>query len=149
MKKVLFIKILPIIAVLVLVQMMFVSPSAAAPPASGSDYYVVQDGDTLFSIGWLYGVNPYAIAEANGLYNPNYIYAGQVLYIPACGGGCHCGCGGGLYSGRKSFFPGVSGGGLYPGGGGGFFPGVSGGGFLGGSSHLSRGNNSGAGDTGW
>jgi LysM repeat protein len=37
----------------------------------------------LFSIGRRYGVNPYYIAKVNGLRNPNYIYAGQILYIPA------------------------------------------------------------------
>lgn len=45
--------------------------------------HVVHYGETLFSIGRHYDVNPYHIAEANGLYNPNHIYAGQVLYIPS------------------------------------------------------------------
>ncbi|MCB0207954.1 MAG: LysM peptidoglycan-binding domain-containing protein [Anaerolineae bacterium] len=44
--------------------------------------HVVQYGETLFSIGRMYDVHPYHIAEVNNLYNPNYIYAGQVLYIP-------------------------------------------------------------------
>ena len=77
-----------------------------ASMASASGYcqqdrcHVVQYGETLFSIGRMYDVNPYQIAEANGLYNPNYIYAGQVLYIPygshyPWGGGCGDGCGGG------------------------------------------------------
>jgi len=47
---------------------------------------MVRAGDTLSSIGRLYGVNPYAIASANGLANPNYICVGQVLYIPVDGG---------------------------------------------------------------
>jgi hypothetical protein len=49
-------------------------------------YHVVRSGETLFSIGRLYGVNPYTIASTNGLANPNYIQIGQVLYIPAPGG---------------------------------------------------------------
>jgi hypothetical protein len=57
---------------------------AAAPPACGPVYHRVRYGETLSSIGRLYGVNPYAIARANGLANPNYIYAGQVLLIPTC-----------------------------------------------------------------
>jgi hypothetical protein len=56
--------------------------AAAAPPAYGPIYHHVRYGETLSSIGRLYGVNPYAIARANGLANPNYIYAGQVLLIP-------------------------------------------------------------------
>jgi len=49
-------------------------------------YHVVRPGETLFSIGRLYGVNPYVIAQVNGLPNPNYIQIGQVLYIPGSGG---------------------------------------------------------------
>jgi hypothetical protein len=49
-------------------------------------YHMVRPGETLFSIGRLYGVNPYSIASANGLYNPNYIQIGQVLYVPTYGG---------------------------------------------------------------
>jgi hypothetical protein len=45
-------------------------------------YHVVRTGETLFSIGRLYGANPYYIAQVNGLPNPNYIQIGQVLYIP-------------------------------------------------------------------
>jgi hypothetical protein len=56
--------------------------AAAAPPACGPVYHRVRWGETLSSIGRLYGVNPYAIARANGLANPNCIYAGQVLLIP-------------------------------------------------------------------
>ena len=49
-------------------------------------YHMVRAGDTLCSIGRLYGVDPYAIASANGLSNPNYIYVGQVLYLPVDAG---------------------------------------------------------------
>jgi hypothetical protein len=45
-------------------------------------YHVVRPGETLFSIGRLYGVNPYTIASMNGLPNPNYIQIGQVLCVP-------------------------------------------------------------------
>ena len=57
--------------------------AAAAPPAYGPVYHRVRWGETLSSIGRLYGVNAYAIARANGLANPNHIYAGQVLVIPS------------------------------------------------------------------
>ena len=83
-------KILPIIAVVVLL-MLFMAPAAsAAPPAwgggdCGGSYHCVQWGETLYSIGRMYDKDPYYIAQANGLYNPNHIYAGQVLYIPPDG----------------------------------------------------------------
>lgn len=44
--------------------------------------YRVRYGDTLFSIGRRYGVNPWEIARVNSLPNPNCIYAGQWLIIP-------------------------------------------------------------------
>jgi len=58
--------------------------AVAAPPTCGPIYHYVRYGETLSSIGRLYGVNAYAIARANGLANPNRIYAGQVLLIPTC-----------------------------------------------------------------
>jgi LysM repeat protein len=52
-----------------------------APPRAGF-WYTVRWGETLSAIGWRYGVSPWAIAAANGLRNPNCIYAGQRLWIP-------------------------------------------------------------------
>lgn len=66
--------------------------AAAAPPACGPIYHYVRYGETLSSIGRLYGVNPYTIARANGLANPNYIYAGQMLLIPTCYDPCYYPC---------------------------------------------------------
>ena len=48
----------------------------------GARYHVVLQGQTLYSIAVLYGVNLYALAAANGIYNVNTIYAGQTLLIP-------------------------------------------------------------------
>jgi LysM repeat protein len=42
----------------------------------------VRWGDTLNSISYRTGVSPWAIAQANGIYNLNRIYAGQALWIP-------------------------------------------------------------------
>lgn len=51
----------------------------------GADcFYRVRWGDTLYSIAWRYGTSTWALASANHLYNPNYIYAGMFLRIPAC-----------------------------------------------------------------
>ncbi len=44
--------------------------------------HVVQPGETLSMIAAHYGVSIWAIAQANGLYNINYIWVGQRLLIP-------------------------------------------------------------------
>ncbi|RME46637.1 MAG: LysM domain-containing protein [Chloroflexi bacterium] len=51
-------------------------------PSPSYRTHYVQEGETLYSIGRLYNVDPYAIAQANGLYNPDYVKAGWTLYIP-------------------------------------------------------------------
>lgn len=53
-----------------------------AASASGPVVYVVQRGDTLYSIAARYGVSMYDIAEANHLTNLNVIYPGMRLIIP-------------------------------------------------------------------
>jgi LysM repeat protein len=52
------------------------------PPPSCGFWYTVRWGDTLNSIARWTGVSPWSIAQANGVYNLNRIYAGQVLWIP-------------------------------------------------------------------
>lgn len=81
-------KIFTVIILVAALQLLLVSASYAAPPAwgGGGAYHRVMYGDTLYSIGRMYNAHPNCIAEANGLWNPNVIYAGQVLYVPAnCG----------------------------------------------------------------
>jgi LysM repeat protein len=67
---------------------------AAGPPASAPDAsapaavpttttHVVQAGEHLSQIAQLYGVSWVAIAQTNGLVDPNQIYAGEQLVIPA------------------------------------------------------------------
>ena len=58
-------------------------PPPPPPPACGR-YHCVVRGETLYSIGRLYGVSPWVIAAANGIYNLSRIYVGQRLFIP-----CH------------------------------------------------------------
>lgn len=52
------------------------------PRQTVNGYYTVQAGDNLFAIAADFGVNIYAIAEANGLLNLNHIFIGQALRIP-------------------------------------------------------------------
>lgn len=49
---------------------------------SAQTTYTVQYGDNLGAIAGYYGTSVQAIADANGLVNPNAIYQGQVLIIP-------------------------------------------------------------------
>lgn len=76
------------------------SPSATAAPSpsepsqpqqpsggqTGAVSHTVQQGDTLSSIARRYGTTWQAIANANGLQNPDQIYVGQKLTIPTAGG---------------------------------------------------------------
>ena len=55
------------------------APTFAAPVQV---IHVVQPGETLSSIGRLYGVTYQAIMEANGLTDPGLIAVGQELVIP-------------------------------------------------------------------
>jgi len=57
-----------------------------AAPVYADTVYVVQRGDTLFSIARNFGVTVQAILNANGLTNPNFIFVGQRLTIPTGGG---------------------------------------------------------------
>lgn len=54
------------------------------PPPPCGTYYTVQWGDTLSKIAARYGTTVQAIMYANNIANPNWIYAGMILYIP-CG----------------------------------------------------------------
>lgn len=62
---------------------MSVASGSATTNVSLPTKYVEVKGDTLFKIGRLYNVNPWAIASANRLANPNLIHVGQTLDIPA------------------------------------------------------------------
>lgn len=73
-----------------IVAVLLIAAITGSAAAAGPVYHTVLPGQTLFSIASSYGVSVWAISCANGLYNPNYIYAGMVLYIPSGwnGGGC-------------------------------------------------------------
>ena len=45
-------------------------------------YHTVTWGDTMLRLGQQYSVSPWAIGQANGIYNLNIIYRGQTLCIP-------------------------------------------------------------------
>ncbi|MBI5960140.1 MAG: LysM peptidoglycan-binding domain-containing protein [Chloroflexi bacterium] len=58
-------------------------PGATAVPQGGT--YTVVAGDSLYRIALKFGTTTSAIAALNGITNPNLIYVGQVLKIPAGG----------------------------------------------------------------
>jgi LysM repeat protein len=68
--------------IVTLVLLVGVAPASAAPD-KGSVVHVVRRGETLYSIARRYGVDMWSIARANGIANPNHIYAGQRLVIPS------------------------------------------------------------------
>lgn len=51
------------------------------------EYHTVIRGDTLAGIARYHGVDEHVLARANGIYDLNHVYIGQVLCIPAKGGG--------------------------------------------------------------
>lgn len=60
-------------------------PVVARPPGGtlrGTTFYVVGRGDTLATIARRFGTTVSAISAANGIANPNLIFAGQRLVIP-------------------------------------------------------------------
>ena len=128
-------RIMVVLAVVMVLTLALGVTSAGAQPMWGP-WYHVHKGDTLIGIAMKFHTSPWAIAQANGIHNPNLIYAGQMLFIPSrmggWGGGMYPGgWGGGMYPGGwgGGMYPGGYGGGMYPGGyGGGMYPGGYGGG---------------------
>jgi LysM repeat protein len=56
-------------------------PTTPTPGGEG-ETYVVREGDSLSSIAARFGVSQEAIQRANGITDPNSIFAGQELIIP-------------------------------------------------------------------
>lgn len=60
-------------------------PAGQPQPPADTQVYIVQRGDTLFSIAWRYGTTVAELARINNIANPWFIYVGQSLLIPARG----------------------------------------------------------------
>jgi lysozyme len=58
-------------------------PEPAQPPATATQTYTVQSGDTLAAIANRYDTTVEAICQANDIETPNLIEVGQVLIIPS------------------------------------------------------------------
>lgn len=61
------------------------TPIPTPTPSPTPIIYVVQPGDTLYSIALKYGVSVSALQEANGITDPALLQIGQELVIPAPG----------------------------------------------------------------
>jgi len=63
------------------------APAAPQATESGTEVkHLVRRGEILSGIALQYGVSVQAISQANGIYNPSLIYAGQTLVIPGSSG---------------------------------------------------------------
>ena len=68
---------------LVAMMVLWAGPGIAlAAPALQDGVYIVQRGDTLSTIAGRLGVSQTALAQANGIRNPDFIYVGQRLIVP-------------------------------------------------------------------
>ncbi len=61
------------------------TPDPTPPPATDTGTYIVQRGDALWLIAQRFNVTVDDLLRANGVVNPNLIFAGQVLVIPGSG----------------------------------------------------------------
>jgi LysM repeat protein len=57
-------------------------PSGGPPVPVPTRTYIVQRGDTVWSIAAMFRVTPWSIIKSNNLVNPNLIFVGQPLLIP-------------------------------------------------------------------
>ena len=74
------------VALLFCVVLMLTLPAGAAAQSGGPFQmlvHIVQHGETLFSIAQRYGTTVDAIAHANGIPDPQQVYAGQELLVPS------------------------------------------------------------------
>jgi len=63
------------------------TPPVASRPSATPVHHTVKPGETLLSISEQYGVPVDLIMRANNIENPDRIYVGQLLVIPAAGQG--------------------------------------------------------------
>ena len=69
-----------------------------SPPATGATTHAVQTGENLYRIALNHGLTFQALAAHNGITNPNLIFPGQELKIPASGGTAPTPSGDGSYT---------------------------------------------------
>jgi LysM repeat protein len=71
------------LAAVVIAALVVVAMPTGHASANGGGVHCVRYGETLYGIARAYGTSASAIAHANGIWNPNYVRAGQCLRIPS------------------------------------------------------------------
>jgi spore germination protein len=61
----------------------FAAPATTAAGSGCAQFYTVMRGDNLFRIALRFSTTLYTLQQLNGLANPSFIYAGQVLCVKA------------------------------------------------------------------
>jgi LysM repeat protein len=72
-----------VLGFLLILSLLFPTLAWAAPATQGETIHVVEWGETLELIAARYGVTVEAVMAANGLTDPDFVYVGQRLIIPA------------------------------------------------------------------
>ncbi len=70
------------IGLALVIAVLLVATLSGSAAAAGPVFHTVLPGQTLTQIALMHGVSTWAIACANGLWNPNLIFAGMTLRIP-------------------------------------------------------------------
>src|SRR3954447_26722824 len=73
----------PLFVAVVIIIASFAFGNVAPAHAQGGGTYVVQPGDTLFSVAARFNVSVSDLATINKIYDVNAVYVGQVLWLPA------------------------------------------------------------------
>jgi LysM repeat protein len=73
----------PLFVAVIIIIASFAFGTVAPVQAQGGGTYVVQPGDTLFSIAARFNVGVSDLATINKIYDVNTVYVGQVLMLPA------------------------------------------------------------------
>jgi hypothetical protein len=79
-------RVMVVVAIVMVLSMVLSAGVANANPGYGGGYggnkYIVRHGDTLSAIAFRFGVNPFELARANRIGDPNLIFVGECLIIP-------------------------------------------------------------------
>jgi murein DD-endopeptidase MepM/ murein hydrolase activator NlpD len=79
-------RLFKIILLMLVISMCLINPVFAQTTAGDEARYIVQSGDTLYSIAVRFGISLLSLTDANNITDPNQLYPGQELIIPGLEG---------------------------------------------------------------